>query len=238
MEGFIDIHTHVLPGVDDGARDMEEACRMLEQAAAQGVTAVIATPHGFGGCSAQELKTLAEELQRRIRDRLPGLSIYLGQEHYYHEELLDSLACGLALTMAGSRSVLVEFSPAASYQMLYRGIRRLAAAGYQPVLAHMERYRCLREEHHLRELLEDGCLMQMNCDSIRGRIFDPDVRWCRRQIKAGRIHLLASDMHRMDCRPPELGEALRWLEKNVSGADLDRMARQNALHMINDEKIS
>lgn len=235
---FIDIHAHVIPGVDDGARDMEEASQMLVQASLQGVSAVIATPHSPGGASVQKLGEKLESLQKAIQEKKPGFSVYSGQEHFYHEGLIDELRAGTALTLAGSSYVLVEFDPAVSYQALFRGIRQLIAAGYIPVLAHMERYRCIRQEKNLQDLEGSRCKFQMNYSSIQGNRFQPDVHWCRKQIKEGRIHLLGTDMHRVDYRPPDFTKALWWLEKHVDRDYFERLTRRNAMHIINNEKIS
>lgn len=230
----IDVHTHILPGVDDGARDMDEACELLKAAAEQGVTAVIATPHYHRSQSPEGLSTLKEALEVHVREGLPFFDIYLGQETYYHEGLVEHLKQGKALTMAGSRYVLVEFDPGVPYTTLFRGIRQLLLAGYTPILAHMERYACLRNEAHLVDLMGSGCKFQMNYESLDGPFFQKEVRWCRKQVLEGRIHLLGSDMHRTDFRPPKLTGALRWLEKYVDVHELDRLTHENARKMIDN----
>lgn len=235
---IIDIHTHILPGVDDGARTMEEACRMLEEAIAQGVIAVVATPHGGGreGPTPGELRRLALQVQQEIARLHPKFRIFLGQELYFHEGLLEQLAADEVLTMAGTRYVLVEFNPAAPYSLLFRGIRALYNAGYQPILAHMERYRCLRQEENLLELLGSGCLFQMNYHGLAGSRWQREVRWRRSQVLEGRIHFLGTDMHRTDYRPPEIEEAFQWLEGHVEWKDRRMMAGGNAFQMLKEKE--
>lgn len=241
-QAIIDVHAHILPGVDDGARTMAEACRMLRLAASQGIGAVIATPHysredkpeGYGY---SQYIQLVQELQEEIRRELPEFTIYPGQETYYHEELTERLQAGKALTLAGSHYVLVEFDIDVSYEYLFRGIRRLMSAGYWPVLAHMERYRCLRQERNLQELAESGCYFQMNYSGLSGRFLDPEVRWRRKQVRLGRIHLLGTDMHQMHFRPPEISGAVKWLEKQVEEKQVEAMTWGNPLHVIKDERM-
>ena len=84
---------------------------------------------------------------------------------------------------------MVEFMPSVSYEILFQGIRKLVSNGYTPILAHMERYGCLRKKG-TSELLDIGCKLQMNYDSIQGHWFSPEVRWCREQVKSGVIHFL------------------------------------------------
>lgn len=236
--GIIDIHTHILPKVDDGARNMKEACRLLETAIDQGVTAVIATPHYSRTREMAGLEELADRVREEIQKSDPDFGLYLGQETYYHEELVERLRAGKARTMAESRYVLVEFDPGDSYEKIFRGIRTLVSTGYVPILAHIERYKCLRKEGRLTELSAGGCVLQMNYSSLKGGLFDCEARWCRRQVRAGYISLLGTDMHRMDYRPPEIREPMKWLENHIDGKLLDAMTWENPLHIIKNEKIS
>lgn len=210
---------------------------MLEKSYEQGVQAVIATPHYSRRQGSDGLQKLAERLQEKIRKTLPHFCVYLGQETYYHEELVEHLKAGRALTLAGSRYVLVEFEPMVPYPKLFQGIRRLLQAGYVPVLAHMERYMCLRQGGNLEDLAGSGCIFQMNYESLAGNVFNREAGWCRKQVHLGRIQLLGSDMHRMDYRPPEIESAWKWLEKHVGQEMLNGMAFGNPMRLIRDEKI-
>lgn len=248
---MIDIHAHVLPGVDDGARTTDEACELVEQAVRAGFRAVIATPHYSRRRGAEGCAEAAEKLQEAIRrckadnskNKIPPeFELYLGQETYYHEELVDNLKAGKALTMAGSRYVLIEFDTGVSFQTMNRAMRRLLTAGYVPILAHMERYACLREVKNLDSICKSGCLMQMNYESLEGHWFSREVRWCRKQVQEGRIQFLGTDMHRTDYRPPQIEKAMAWLEKAVTRKKLSKhllktMTYRNAEKMLRNEKI-
>lgn len=229
---IIDIHAHVLPGVDDGARDWKESVRMLMLAASQGITEVVATPHYSRRHEIHGVKELAEELTRRIQKFYPEFRVHSGQELYYHEELTERLKQGKGQTLAGGRFILIEFNPSVSYRSLFQGVRKLQMAGYKPVLAHIERYGCLRQAG-LEDLISGGCFLQMNYDSLCGRFYQSEVRWCRRQVEEGKIHVLASDMHRMDYRPPEIENALGWLERHINPERLEQMLYQNPFEIIN-----
>lgn len=233
----IDVHAHILPGIDDGARTIDEACAMVEMSIREGFAGIVATPHYSRRRGSEGIAELAEQLKSRVREIDPEFKIWLGQETYYHEELPERLRNGDALTIGGSRYVLVEFDPGVSYQMLERAVRKLTAQGYIPVIAHIERYLCLREKEHLKDIYQSECLLQMNYDSLAGSIFSSEVRWCRKQVQSGRIHLLGTDMHRTDYRAPDTAAAMRWLLKNLDAAHLNRITYQNALSMINNEKI-
>ncbi len=188
---IIDVHAHIIPGVDDGARSLEESCRMLCMAAEQGITAAIATPHYSRKRELKGLEELTERLQQEVRKHYPEFAIYQGQETYYHDGLTEHLLEGKAYTLAGSSYVLVEFDERAPFEEILRGIRALMNAGYLPVLAHMERYPALRGRGLMEELLRNGCLFQMNYDSLKGSglKYMKEVSWCRRQVKEGHIHV-------------------------------------------------
>lgn len=233
--GIIDIHAHVLPGVDDGSRTMEESVQMLKLAARQGVTAVIATPHYSRRHPLEGISERTEALQAVIRKSIPDFCIYTGQETFWHHELPERLNAGQALTMAGSRYVLVEFDPSVPYSELFRGIRGLQTAGYLPILAHIERYECLRRTG-TEELRSCGCRLQMNYESLIGSFFSAETRWCRKQVSEETIDFLGTDMHRLDWRPPEIREAMRWLRGHVGEEYLKRITRKNAFSVIHGEQ--
>ena len=233
---IIDVHAHILPGVDDGSRNMEESIALIGMAAEQRIAGIIATPHYSRHQSVSTLKTVLLELQERAEHEYPGFKIYLGQEHIYHEELPAKLRGGTVLVMAESRYVLVEFSTRVSYRGLYQGIRSLTGAGYLPVLAHMERYGCLRDAGTA-ELCSLGCRMQMNYESLQGNWLNKEVRWCRKQVLDGNIHFLGTDMHRVDHRPPDIKGARKWLDGHLAPEMVRRLTYDNPLHMIHNEKI-
>lgn len=228
MKGIIDIHAHILPGVDDGASDWEEARQMLQCTYAQGIRTVIATPHYSHRQDVLRLRKLAGQLDEEAKAIAPDFDIYLGQEILYFDSMVERLKEGHALTMAGSRHVLVEFMPEVPYKKLYQAVRNVLLSGYYPVIAHVERYRALRDEGQMEELEETGCLMQMNYRSLQGGLFDQDARWCKRQVLDGRIQFLGTDMHHEDHRTPEIEKSLRWLNGHVEERLLGSLVRGNA----------
>lgn len=237
MTGIIDIHAHILPGIDDGARDWDESRKMLEEAYGQGIRYIVATPHYTRKGLPPQIYDLAARLREEAQKIAPDFMTGLGQETYYHEGLVENLKEGKALTLEESRYVLVEFDPQVTYHSLYLAIRKLTMARYIPVIAHVERYFCLREENNMEDLVQCGCRLQMNYGSLEGNsIWNREVRWCRRQILEGFIHCLGTDMHRMDYRKPDIGESLRWLEKHVGEMELNALLRHNADKLLHQRK--
>ncbi len=237
-KGIIDIHAHVLPGEDDGARDMEEACSLLWAAAAQGITAVIATPYDSGKESLEGLRRTAATLQGAVRKIYPDFSVYVGMENRFHKGLTENLRKGQALTLAGSRYVLVEFSPGDPYQTILEGMRELELSGYKPILAHIERYRCLRDEKKLSDLAAKGYWLEMGYQSLDGLWFKKEIQWCRQQVEKGRIALLGTNMHRTDGNPPGIQGALNWLEGHVSQKYLEDLTWNHPAEILRSENRS
>lgn len=234
---YIDIHAHILPGVDDGSRDRNESRAMLLSAYNQGIRRIIATPHHSRRRGSEGVVQLTEEMAVMAREIDPDFAIYPGQETFYFDGLDAALKEGRALTLAASRYVLVEFDPGVAYQVLYQGIRRLTMARFVPVLAHVERYRCMYEKHNFKEVAQCDCRFQMNYDSLAGPFWDSRVRWCREQVEEGNIHLLATDMHRMDFRKPDLAKPVAWLSKHVDEKKLKAMVWDNPHAIIKNERM-
>ena len=140
MMKIIDVHAHILPGVDDGSENWNESIEMLRMAYEQGIRTIIATPHYHQGQDIERLKETTGILRQEAQKLDPEYGIFLGQELMDSEGILDELRKGRALTMAGSRYVLIEFLPNVSYSRLYQRLRQLQGAGYIPILAHAERY--------------------------------------------------------------------------------------------------
>ena len=226
IEGGIDIHSHILPHTDDGAVDWEDTALLASEAASQGFRHIIATPHFSRKADPSSLLEKYANLVQKGRLWGIPISFSLGQEIRYFEEMADWLDQGKALTLAGSRYVLTEFSPEDSFTAILRGIRQLALRGYLPVVAHAERYGCLYEKGRLEEVIRGGGYIQVNYTSLEG-LLRPEVRWCRRQLLEGRVHFLGTDMHRKDYRPPRTLEAQRWIEKKGGEKLLRRLMIEN-----------
>lgn len=241
-KGWVDIHAHILPGVDDGASDWEETGEMLCKAHKQGITHIIATPHYVSGQDTKRLREMMKRLKETAFSISENMMVSLGQEVQYFEELPSFLEQGKVLTLAGSRYVLVEFLPGDGYMRLFRAVRRLVQSSYLPVIAHAERYDCLKEKGRTKELARCGAYLQMNAGSLGGGLFDRRAAWCRKEILRGNIHFIATDMHGVVIRPPELEEAVRWMTRQDrkgqdAGGMAKRLLRQNQEHVLRDSVL-
>ena len=232
MKGIIDVHTHILPGIDDGAKNWDVCLDMINQSWDFGVSKIIATPHYLPWkkrISCEKIRSLCQEAEERFQQEWGRtMKIYPGSELYYHTDLLDKLDKGKVLTLADSRYILVEFRTDISYRELYQGMNHLMAAQYQPILAHVERYGCLRQQERLEELKTTGVLLQMNQGAFQKSFFDETGKWSRYQLLEGMIDFVASDMHNMKKRPPLSEKKMRWIYKNLSKRDLELLLKRKA----------
>ena len=242
MDEVIDIHCHIIPGVDDGSSSMEESVRLLKDAYRQGVRSVIATPHysrrsqNAGRHAVQE--QLRTELEYMVRAEIdPSFSVYLGQEAYYHEDLPERIREGFCWSMTGSRYLLVEFDVRSDYETIFRGLRSIRNEGYSPILAHIERFPSIRRKGGIEEIRSLGVRMQMNYESLEGSVFSSEVRWCREQVRSGVIDVMGSDMHRLDFRPPNITGGLNWMRKHLDADEFRRLTLDNPLRIIHDEDL-
>lgn len=210
---MLDFHAHLLPGIDDGSRSVEESLAMLGALAEQGVDTVVATPHFLA-----DEETPSAFLRRRQRaalslvPKLPARSprILLGAEvkYYYGIANLEGLS---SLCVEGSRFLLLEMPMARWTECILSELRQLSCAGdVTVVLAHVERYLGLQNRQILDQLLESGILFQVNAS------FFLDFFGKRRafsMLDAGEIHFLGSDCHNMTSRPPRIGQAMAVIRK-------------------------
>ena len=159
-QGFVDIHTHILPGIDDGSRDWAQTERMLQLQSEQGVTDIIATPHfdmEQNYQNPQKLRELVMEANEHAKNKGIEITIHTGCEVLYTPGVLEAYQKGDILTLADSQYLLLEFFPRSSYQEISEAVSAFTMEGVTPVLAHVERYECLMNQYdRLYELMKKG----------------------------------------------------------------------------------
>lgn len=236
MGAVIDVHSHILPGIDDGARRMWETRELMKQAYEQGIRRIIVTPHYHRGkhyIDPDGILELTEKVQKEADKLFPDMRIYAGQELIYFNGVFEAIAAGKTVTMAGSDCLLMEFQPEVSYEIIYQAVRQMALMRYKPVLAHIERYLCLRAPGRVEELRKSGAYMQMNFGSLAGGIRHvKENLWCRKMVMDGNVQFLGTDMHRVDFRPPEIGKAVEWVCRKCGEEREDELTFWNPMELL------
>ena len=240
---MIDLHCHILPGVDDGAASEEESCMMARMAAESGVTALAATPHcgvpgQFENFADERLMDRFSALERLLEREHVPLRLYTGMEVFVTEQTPRHLREGRLLTLGGSRYLLVEFGFDEEPDFAERMLGELLEAGVVPVVAHPERYHFVqpRPEGLLR-WAEMGCALQVNKGSLLGRFgrrAAQAARWC---LGEGCVHLLGSDAHSPWRRTPRMEEAWTYTADFDSPEIADFLLRDNPRRILEDQPI-
>lgn len=225
-EGFTDIHQHIVYGMDDGAKSLEESLAMLKAAIRENTSTIIATPHITPGVYAFDLQKFGERLEEVkeccVRQHIP-VRLLAGNEILYTDQTCRFLEQGKAMTLAGTEYVLVEFSPNVRYEVLTDALGSVLRAGYLPVIAHVERYACLSmfppRAKKLKERFE--VRFQMNTSSVLGgKGFWMD-RFCRFLLKEGLVDAVASDAHNTTTRPTRMRKAYLEIKRQYGGGYAD-----------------
>lgn len=231
MKGMTDIHCHILPRVDDGAKSERMAAHMIRESAAQGVSRIILTPHYRIGMFETDQKIIEKrfrhlcEINRKIRS---GVRLYLGRECHRRNGIGELLQDGVLPTLAGSRYVLVEFSHTDDFSKMRKTIYDVVVHGFSPIIAHGERYpELITDLDRVDELQRLGAKFQATSAAIYGGHGLRLKRICKKLLKEDMIDFIGSDSHDMERRAPDLGRCAEYLEKKKGPGYARRILVEN-----------
>ena len=239
-EIWIDMHSHILPGIDDGAKNVKESLKMLDMAYKEGIRYVCATSHySIGNTQTAEKRIpLFNELRHQIKELHPDMKLFLGSEILYSYDIPEQLKAGKVLTINAGKYILTEFYPSESYKNIFEAIQTLVYAGYKPILAHMERLDCLwKRTDRVDELKALSVVFQMNTTSLIGSRFSFEVRQCRKLVRDGYIDILGTDMHGISHRPPVYRAAAEWIRENCGERVFRRLTFENPAFILQNKQL-
>lgn len=229
-KGFWDIHNHILPGLDDGACNMEETLQLVKEEYEQGIRNIIFTPHfrtGMFEVSRKEQIQVFKEVTQELRMHFPDMLFCLGCEYYVHHDVVADLDAA-PYRIAATKAVLVEFSTRQSFLTIKTAVERIIQTGYTPIIAHVERYRCLiEEEGRLALLKEAGALIQINADAVLGNAGAAITRFCKNALAGDLVDFVASDAHDKKLRGVRMLECIRLIEKKHGKAKVEKLFIEN-----------
>ena len=219
---MIDLHCHLLPYVDDGAHDLDEAIELLTLEAEQGVTELCLTPHlrrGMFETPDEKIRTQYERLVPIAAEK--GLRLRLSREYHCDELLFEKLRDGTVIPM-GKKVILTEFSARHSAEDMLKAVETIRSYGWIPMIAHAERYPAVTEAL-IRRLRGADALIQINADAVLGY----DGRGIRRFVwgllNAGLADVVASDAHSTTDRPPHLRRCELLIRKKLGGEQAKKL---------------
>lgn len=225
---MIDLHCHILPGVDDGPATLDEALDMARLAVEDGISTVIATPHLDAICGL-DIQSEVERFNAALQHYTIALTVLRGCECRYHAELLSH---GYPL-LPGGRYVLVEFSEPVIAQPCFDLLYEMMCEQVVPIIAHPERnLHFQRHARVLEELVGDGCKLQVTAGSLLGEFGQEPRLFARYLLRKGWVSFLASDAHSNRFRLPQLSQAVRCAERLIGTERAHKLVRDNPRAVI------
>ncbi len=235
-KGIVDIHCHILPGIDDGSQSMPETMRMLETAQNEGITHIIATPHykaGHHNAAPEDVADLMAEVQQNMIAGNLHISLYQGNEVFYYREIPEKLEENKISGMNGKERILVEFFPMERFAYIRDALDNLLSEGLTPILAHVERYGCLvKDMQKVYELRAMGVEIQANASDIVGEAGFRIKRFLHKLLKNEWIDYIGTDAHRAKGRAPYIKACAERLYRKYGAEYADAVLFENAMERI------
>lgn len=209
---MIDLHCHILPGIDDGAPDLETALQMARIAVADGITVTACTPHmmpGYYENTSEGVRAAVVALQAELDSADIALRLVTGADVHLVPGLAGGLRDGSKLTLADTRYFLFEPPHNTAPPRMAEAVFDCMAAGFHPLITHPERLRWIEDHYELMvQLAQAGAWMQLTAGSVTGRFGKRTQYWAERMLDEGIVHILATDAHNLRSRAPVLSEAV------------------------------
>lgn len=217
---ILDMHSHILPGVDDGSDSMETTIAMLKNAENDGTDCIIATPHycyNYYTPEHDEILKISEELYRKMEKSNLNIKVLIGNEIYLDKYALDTYKNHIVSTLGDTSYILLELPfdtyPDYAPDLIYE----FQILGLTPVIAHPERYRYVAEDTAvLNDFIKEGCLFQCNTSSIEGKSGNSDLKTAEKLLKSGIVNFLGSDAHSCRRRCTGLSKTLKILKSDYN----------------------
>lgn len=235
---MIDFHSHILPGIDDGSRNLEQSIAMVNAAKEAGFTKIISTSHymeNYYECNERDRRQLLKKVQENVQ----GIELILGNEIYITNNIIELLQNGQASSINGTKYVLFEFPlittrPMNDKEVIYR----LVENGYIPIIAHPERYPFIQENpDYLFELEEMGALFQANYGSIIGMYGLKAKKTLKILLKSNLVSFFGSDVHRPEQVYNKMPKIIKKLKKIISNEEFEEFTEINPEKVLKNENI-
>ncbi|HCW53458.1 MAG TPA: capsular biosynthesis protein [Clostridium sp.] len=215
---MIDIHSHILPGIDDGSKDIEMTIEMLKIAEKSGTKEIIATPHyllEYGEAKINEVKEYVENLNLLLSEKGIDIKVYSGQEVYFTENIVNDYENRNIGTLNDSRYMLIEFDMRNYETSIFDYLYELQIKGIVPIIAHPERYRWfIKKPEIINRFISEGYLFQLNAGSIEGKFGNEVKKTAQIFLKNDIYDFVGSDAHNTNStRSTNISEAIKLMGK-------------------------
>lgn len=230
---MIDIHSHILPGIDDGSKDIKMTLDMLKRAEEDGTTEIVATPHfcrGHGETPYEEVKKIVTNFNNLVKKEEINIKVNYGQEIYYSENMIEDYKSGLIGCINDSRYLLFELPMRAFDKETFDILYELRVMDIVPILAHPERYKPIIDKpSYINKFIREGILFQMNSGSLTGEFGKNVKKTANILLEHGIYNFIGSDAHNSSTRCTgitkgiELAQKRNKLYKRLFDASAEKM---------------
>jgi protein-tyrosine phosphatase len=238
---MIDLHSHILPGVDDGAPDLSTALAMAQMAVDEGIQVMAATPHFMPGLydnEAQDIRARVADFNLELGAAGIDLHVVVGCDAHIRPDFLDCLRDGTLLRLNDSRYVLFEPPHTTMPPRLEDLLFNIQMAGYVPILTHPERLKWIEQNYRvMQSLAESGVWMQITCGSLTGRFGSRPKYWAERMLAEGLVHILATDAHNLTSRPPLMANAFAKAQSEVGLDEANNLVLIRPVNILDNQPV-
>ena len=240
---MIDIHTHIIPGLDDGSQDIETSIIMAEMAVDSGVDTIIATPHCnqsgmYENYVSDDLLRWMDRFREEVEREEIDLDVKFGMEIFCTREVPKLLREKKLLTLNDSRYALVEFPFGIDIPRMERMLFSVLDSGYIPVIAHPERYFAVQAQPEITyDWLQEGMGIQINKGSLFGRFGRDEYRCANNLLRNGLVSCIASDAHGIDSRTTDMSDAFEFVSMEYSEELADLLLEENPRRILDDKPL-
>lgn len=235
---MIDLHCHMLPGIDDGPTELEVSLRMARCAVDDGITFTACTPHIYPGLYENNragIEAAVDTFRRELAQAGIPLQLGTGADTHLAPDLVGGIRAGRVPTLNGTRYLLLEPPHHVAPPRFAESVFELMAAGYVPVITHPERLSWIETHYSLfGDLVRQGAWMQLTAGSLTGRFGKRPRYWADRMLDEGLVHILATDSHHIDKRPPLLAEGRDAAAKRVGAEEANHMVNTRPQGILDD----
>jgi protein-tyrosine phosphatase len=239
LTAVIDLHCHILPGIDDGATDVAVSIAMARASVEQGVTILACTPHILPGLyhnSGPAIREAVQQLQNVLDQEGIALRLVPGADAHMAPDFIAGIRSGRLLSLADSRYILVEPPHHTAPPQLEEFFFALVVAGYVPILTHPERLSWVPSRYQMvKRLVDAGVWMQITAGSFTGAFGRNALYWAQRMLDEGCVHLLASDAHDAERRPPNLAVGREIVAKRVGAQEAEHLVMTRPMGILKDQ---
>lgn len=238
---MIDIHCHIVPNIDDGAKNLDDALEMAKITYSEGIRKIVNTSHyhpSFEYKKGEELFENIKEFNNILKLNNIDIEVFIGNELYYSEDIIDIIEQKEFYTLNNSKYLLIEFPPIRFPKNLVDIIYEIKIRGYVPILAHVERYKEVQENINLiYECINEGALIQVNSSSIIGKNGKEAKKVSEVLLDNNMIHFIATDAHGSQRRRPVIKQTYDYVSNKYGSKNAEILFIENPSKVIKDEDI-